>query len=143
MSDQPPVESPPQPTGRWGPSQAALVAATVILAVVVVTTLLGQAGVLPQSDAESLNAVFLATCGLVAGLIGAGQRRQERWPGSATAYRVAMWCFFLAALHAVKFHIAVEREAEDDRRRRASEILEKMRLTEEQKGGDTGRPREP
>ena len=138
--------SPPNPNegaapapGRWAPGQAALVAAALILAAVVVATLLGQAGVLSQSDAASLNAVFLCTCGLVAGLIGAGQRRQERWPGAALAYRVAMWCFFLAALHAVRYHVASQREAEDERIRRASEFQEKMRQTREPKDDDSGR----
>jgi DMSO/TMAO reductase YedYZ heme-binding membrane subunit len=143
MPEQSPAESPPPPTSRWTASQAALVAAVVILVVVVVMTLLGQAGVLPQSDAASLNAVFLATCGLVAGVIGAGQRRQERWPGAATAYRVAMWCFVLAALHAVKYHVAAEGEAKEDRIRRASEFQEKMRQQREQHDGDTGRQPEP
>jgi hypothetical protein len=141
MPEQSAAESPPQPTSRWTPFQAALVAAVVILAAVVVTTLLGQAGVLSGSDAASLNAVFLATCGLVAGVIGAGQRRQERWPGAATAYRVAMWCFVLAALHAVKYQVASESEAKDERIRRASEFQEKMR--QQQKDGDTGRQGEP
>jgi len=142
MPEPSPAELSPQPTRRWTPSQAALVAAVIILVVVVVTTLLGQAGVLRESDTASLNAVFLATCGLVAGVIGAGQRRQQRWPGAATAYRVAMWCFVLAALHAVKYHVAAEGEAREDRIRRASEFQEKMRQ-QEQKNGDTGRQPEP
>jgi hypothetical protein len=136
MQEQSPVESPPQPAGRWAPSQAALVAAAVILALVVGATLLGQAGLLPESEAAALNALFLGTCGLVAGLIGAGQRRKERWPGAAMAYRVAMWCFLLFALHAVKYHVTAEREAKDERIRRASEFQEKMNQREEQQNGD-------
>jgi predicted benzoate:H+ symporter BenE len=122
MQDQPAGEAPSQPSGRWSPGQAALVAAAVLLAVVVGATVLGQAGVLPESMAAALAALFLALCGLMAGLIGADHRRKERWPGAATAYRVAMWCFFLAALHAVKFHVAVEREAEEERVRQKLEF---------------------
>jgi DMSO/TMAO reductase YedYZ heme-binding membrane subunit len=133
MQEQPAVDSPPPP-GRWAPGQAALVAAVVILAVAVGATLAGQAGLLPQSDAAVLNAVFLGTCGLVAGLIGAGQRRKERWPGAATAYRLAMWCFFLAALHAVKYHVA-ER---DERIRQALERYERQ-----QRGRDAEPSPEP
>lgn len=133
MQDQPAAESPPR---RWAPGQAALIAAAVILVVLVVTTLLGQAGVLLESAAAAMSAAFLGVCGLVAGLIGAGERRKERWPGATMAYRVAMWCFFLAALHALKFHAAAEREA--------SEFFEQVqRLKERQKAGDTAPQGEP
>ncbi len=121
-----------QPPGRWAPGQVTLVAAAVVLAVVVGATLLGQAGVLPESSAAGLAAFFLAVCGLVAGLVGGDQRRKERWPGAAAAYRVAMWCFFLAALHAVKYHVAADREADAERARQQVE-----RLRQEQNGNDS------
>jgi hypothetical protein len=138
-------ESPgPEPPATRAPGQAALVAAAVILAALVVVTLLGQAAVLPQSEAAALNAAFLGVSGLVAGLVGAGQRRRQRWPGATAAYRLAMWCFFLAALHAVKYHVAADREAEEDRIRRASQRFEEMqRLQEQQKGGDTAPEHKP
>jgi len=132
MPDQPAAESPALPPGRWAPGQVALIAAAVVLTVLVVTTLLGQAGVLPESEAAGLNAVFLAVCGLAAGLIGAAERRKERWPRATVAYRVAMWCFFLAAVHAVKFHVAAERETEEDRIRRDSERYEQMQRLNDQ-----------
>jgi hypothetical protein len=131
-----------QPPGRWAPGQVALVAAAVVLAVVVGATLLGQAGVLPESMAAALAGFFLGVCGLVAGLIGADQRRKERWPGSATAYRVAMWCFLLASIHALKFHVAADREAEEERVRQKSEFQEKMRGLKEQEKGDRATPRQ-
>ena len=84
-------------------------------------TLLGQAGVLPDSGAAGISAAFLGVCGLAAGLIGAAERRQERWPKAVMAYRVAMWCFFLAVLHVVKYHVAAEREAVEERVRNALE----------------------
>jgi hypothetical protein len=128
---------PPAPPSRWAPGQVALIAAAVILVVVVGATLLGQAGVLPESATAALNALFLAVCGAVAGLIGAGRRRAQRWPEAVVAYRVAMWCFFLAALHAVKYHVAAEREALAAIAREASEKHERLRP------GDTGPVREP
>jgi hypothetical protein len=100
--------------------------------VVVGATLLGQAGVLPESASAALNLVFLGTCGTVAGLIGAGQRRKGHWPGAATAYRVATWCFFLAALHAVKYHVAAGHEAAEERARQESEFFEQMRQLKQQ-----------
>jgi hypothetical protein len=109
------------PPPRWTPGQVALVAALVILTAVVTVTLLGQAGVLPESVAAAVNGLFLALCGLVAGVIGADQRRKERWPGATTAYRIATWCFFLAAMHAVKYHVAAEHEAVEERVRNALE----------------------
>ena len=92
----------------------ALIAAVAILTVLVVLTLLGQAGVLRESEAAALNAVFLGVCGLAAGVIGAAERRKARWPPAAVAYRLAMWCFFLAAVHAAKYHFAVERETKEE-----------------------------
>jgi len=125
------------PPDRRAPGQVALVAAAVILAAVVGSTLLGQAGVLPESVAAGLSGLFLVVCGLVAAVIGADQRRKERWPAATTAYRVAMWCFFLAALHAVKYHVAADREQKN-------EFFEKMRrLEEEPKGTDSVPQREP
>jgi hypothetical protein len=109
------------PPGRWGPGQVALVAAAVILALVVLGTLLGQADVMPESAAAESVAVFLAVCGAMAGLIGALRRRAQRWPDAVAAYRLATWCFFLAALHAVKYHVAADREARDARAREAYE----------------------
>src|SRR5205085_8707591 len=97
MQDQP-------APGRWTPGQRALVAAVVILAVQVVTTLRGRGDALPRSTAAALNASFVAVCGLVAGLVGAGERWKQRWPGSAVAYRLAMWCFVLAAVHVIAYH---------------------------------------
>ena len=114
----------------------ALIAAVAILAILVGVTLLGQAGVLPESETAAVNAVFLGACGLAAGLIGAGERRKERWPQAAIAYRLAMWCFFLAAVHAVKYHVAAGREAEEERIRRASEKFEQMQRLRE--NGDAG-----
>jgi hypothetical protein len=111
----------PPPPGRWAPGQVALVAAAVILALVVLGTLLGQADVLAESAAAESVAVFLAVCGAIAGLIGALRRRAQRWPDAVVAYRLATWCFFLAALHAVKYHVAVEREAREERAREAYE----------------------
>jgi DMSO/TMAO reductase YedYZ heme-binding membrane subunit len=130
MSEQPADESAPP---RWSPGQVALVVAAAALAVVVGVTLLGQAGVLPDSGAAGISAAFLGVCGLTAGLIGATERRKERWPKAVMAYRVAMWCFFLAALHVVKYHVADEREATEERVRNA---LERNRL---QHPDDTGR----
>jgi len=93
--------------------------------------------VLPESVAAGLSGLFLVVCGLVAAVIGADQRRKERWPAATTAYRVAMWCFFLAALHAVKYHVAADREQKN-------EFFEKMRrLEEEPKGTDSVPQREP
>jgi hypothetical protein len=43
---------------------------------------------------------------------------------AVVAYRVAMWCFFLAAVHVAKYHVAAEREAVEERVRNA---LEKYR----------------
>ncbi|HEX5272681.1 MAG TPA: hypothetical protein VFW33_19425 [Gemmataceae bacterium] len=117
MSEQPPGEAPP----RWSPGQVALAVAVGALVVVVGVTLLGQAGMLSDSAAAGLSAVFLGVCGLAAGLVGADQRRKERWPKAVTAYRVATWCFFLAALHVVKYHVAAEREAVEERVRNALE----------------------
>jgi DMSO/TMAO reductase YedYZ heme-binding membrane subunit len=129
MSEQPAVESPPP---RWSPGQVALAVAVGALAVVVGVTLLGQAGVVSESTAAALSAAFLGVCGLAAGLIGADQRRKEHLPRAVTAYRVAMWCFFLAALHVAKYHVAAEREAVEERVRNA---LERYRQTHPDDGG--------
>ncbi|MFI5338083.1 MAG: hypothetical protein ACHQ5A_14940 [Opitutales bacterium] len=136
MSEQPATEAPAVPPGGRTPGQVALIAAAAILAILVVATLLGQAGVLPESETAAVNAVFLGACGLAAGVIGAGERRKERWPRATVAYRLAMWCFFLAAVHAVKFHVAAGREAEEERIRRASEKFEQLQRLKE--NGDTG-----
>jgi hypothetical protein len=130
---EPPADETPPPA-RWSLGPAALVAAAVILAVLVVLTLLGQAGVLPESEAAGLDAVFLGVCGLVAGLVGAGERRKQRWPGATIAYRVAMWCFFLASLHAVKYHVATQREA--------GELFEKLKHLKEQHKGPEAAPQD-
>jgi hypothetical protein len=117
MSEQPAAAPPP----RWSPNQLALVVAVGALAVVVGVTLLGQAGVVSESVAAGLAAAFLGVCGLAAGLIGSAERRKERWPKAVTAYRVATWCFFLAALHVLKYHVAAEREAVEQAVRNAAE----------------------
>src|SRR5690349_3200096 len=108
MSEQPAGE--PAPPARWSAGQVALAVAAVLLMVLVVVTLLGQAGVMAESAAAALNGALLTVSGLGAGVIGALRRRAGRWPEAATAYRLAMWCFFLAGLHAVKYHVAVGRE---------------------------------
>lgn len=131
MSEQPAAESAPPP--RWSPGQVALAVAVGALVVVVGVTLLGQAGVLPESGAAGISAAFLGVCGLAAGLLGRAERRKERWPKAVMAYRVAMWCFFLAALHVVKYHVAAEREAVEERVRNA---LERYRQLHPE---DTGR----
>ncbi len=130
MSEQPADDA---PAPRWTPGQVALAVAVGALAVVVGVTLLGQAGVVSDSIAAGMAAAFLGVCGLAAGIIGADQRRKEKWPKAVMAYRVAMWCFFLAALHVAKYHIAAEREAVEERVRNA---LERYRLTHPE---DTGR----
>ncbi len=131
MSAPPAAESAAPPPERWAPGQLALIAAAAILTVLVVLTLLGQARVLRESEAAALNAVFLGVCGLANGVIGAAGRRKQRWPTAAMAYRLAMWCFFLAALHAVKYHFAVEREIKEDLIRRAGEKYEQMQRLKE------------
>jgi Ca2+/H+ antiporter len=107
MSEQPAGDPAPP---RWSAGQVALAVAVGALAVVVIITLLGQAGVVSDSIAAGMAAAFLGVCGLAAGLIGGDQRRKERWPKAVMAYRVAMWCFFLAALRVAKYHVAAERE---------------------------------
>jgi DMSO/TMAO reductase YedYZ heme-binding membrane subunit len=129
MSEQPAGEPLPP---RWSPGQVALVVAVGALAVVVGVTLLGQAGVVSNSTAAALSAGFLGVCGLSAGLIGAAARGKGRWPQAVTAYRVAMWCFFFAAVHVAKYYIAAEREAVEERVRDA---LERYRQTHPEETG--------
>jgi hypothetical protein len=129
MSEQPANEPPP----RWSPGQVGLAVAVGALAVVVGVTLLGQAGVMSNSTAAALSAGFLGVCGLGAGLIGAAERGKGRWPRAVTAYRVAMWCYFLAAVHVAKYHVAAEREAVEERVRDA---LERYRQAHPDEGGE-------
>jgi DMSO/TMAO reductase YedYZ heme-binding membrane subunit len=129
MSEQPESESPPP---RWSPGQVALAVAVGALAVVVGVTLLGQAGVVSNSTAAGLSAGFLGVCGLAAGLIGSAERTKERWPRAVTAYRVAMWCFFLTAVHVAKYHVSAERETKEEVIRDA---LERYRQTHPENAG--------
>jgi hypothetical protein len=136
MSEQPAAEPAPPPA-RWSAGQAALVVAVALLAALVVVTLLGQAAVMPQSMAAAVNAGLLAVSGLVAALVGAARRRAGRWPEATTAYRLAMWCYFIAGLHAVKYYVAVERETVEARVQRA------LDLYRQQQQGDTDPHPEP
>jgi hypothetical protein len=86
------------------------VGAVGILAVVVGLSLLGQFGALLRSNAAALSAAFAATCGLVAGVMGAAQRRKDNWPAAGTAYRVAMWCFVLTCFQLATYQAALDTE---------------------------------
>jgi hypothetical protein len=77
---------------------------------------------LTETAAVAIGMLYFATVGVGAAMVAANYRKKGNVDTALTAYRIAVWCWFLAFMVALSFHGAIERDEmkkrHDEERRR-------------------------
>jgi hypothetical protein len=133
---EPSTEPPNQPQVGQPSQYRRRILNWLVLGVVGVTSVLGVtalAGGIAQSTAVLLITLLLAVIGISAGATAAKLRKQHKFDDAIFAYRIAVWCLFLALIQVPDYYREKEHKRFDEEfAREREEIKKHYRLESEQ-----------